>query len=174
VVAREHQHVQRPVRADQVHVLPQGIGRALVPVGAAPLLRRDDLDELTELAAQVTPAALDVLDQRVRLVLGEHRDLANARVDAVRQREVDDAELAAERRGRLAAILGQVPESLAAPAGHDHGQRAAGQATEVTARGKHPLLFGRHAALHSVDVVAMLQSARDARHWGIAAVAHGG
>jgi len=53
VVAREHQHVQRAVRADDVHVLPQRIGRAHVPFLAAPLLRRDDLDELAELAAQV-------------------------------------------------------------------------------------------------------------------------
>ncbi len=117
--------------------------------GPRALLRRDDLDELAELAAQVTPAALDVLDQRVRLVLREHRDLADAGVDAVRQREVDDAELAAERRRRLAAILGQVPEALAAAAGHDHGQRAPGQAAEVTTGGERFLLVGQHVAVRS-------------------------
>ena len=65
--------------------------------GAELLLRRDDFDELAELAAQVAPAALHVLDERLRLVLGEDRDLADAGVDAVRQHEIDDAELAAER-----------------------------------------------------------------------------
>ena len=108
VVAGEHQHVLRPVRADELQVLPQRVGGALVPVRPEPLLRRDDLDELAELAAQVAPAALDVLDQRVRLVLRQHRDLADAGVDAVRQHEIDDAELAAERRRRLAAILGEI------------------------------------------------------------------
>ena len=45
---------------------------------------------------------MDVLDQRLRLVLREHRDLADAGVHAVRQHEIDDAELAAERRRRFA------------------------------------------------------------------------
>jgi hypothetical protein len=86
----------------------------------------------------------DVLDERVRLVLGQHRDLADAGVDAVRQREVDDAELAAERGRRLATVLGEVPQPLAAAAGHDHGKRPAGQSAEVTARRKQSLLFGGH------------------------------
>jgi hypothetical protein len=33
VVARENQHVQRPMCADDLHVLPQRVGRALVPLG---------------------------------------------------------------------------------------------------------------------------------------------
>ncbi len=65
------------------------------------LLRRDDLDELAELAAQVVPAALHVLDEGMRLVLSEQADLADAGIDAVGQHEVDDAELAAERRRGL-------------------------------------------------------------------------
>ena len=101
------------------------IGGAAVPEVAHLLLRRDHLDELAELAAQVAPAALDVLDQRMRLVLRHHRDAADAGVHAVRQHEIDDAELAAERRRRLAAVIGEVLEALAAAAGHDHRERAA-------------------------------------------------
>ena len=134
VVAGEHQHVQRPVRANQVHVLPQRVRGALVPLGAAALLRGNGLDELAEFAAQEAPALADVLDQRVGLVLRQHRDLADARVEAVRQHEIDDAELAAERRGGLAAILGELLEPLAAPARHDDGERAAGQAAQVSTR----------------------------------------
>ena len=126
--------MQRTVLADHVHVLPQRVGGAAIPVRAALLLRRDDLDELAELAAQVAPAALDVLDQRMRLVLRQHRDLADARVDAVREHEIDDAELAAKGRRGLAAVLGQVLQALAAAAGHDHRQGAPGQAAQVSAR----------------------------------------
>ena len=144
VVAREHQHVQRPVRADDLHVLPQRVGRALVPLRPEALLRRDDLDELAELAAQVAPAALDVLHQRMRLVLRQHRDLPDARVHAVRQHEIHDAELAAERRRRLAAILGEIAEPLAPAASHDHCQGAAGQPAQVTAGRELSLLFGGH------------------------------
>jgi choline kinase len=84
------------------------------------------------LAAQIAPAALDVLDQGMRLVLRHHGDAADPRVDAVRQHEVDDAELAAERRGRLAAVIGQVLEALAAAAGHDDRERVPRDAADVT------------------------------------------
>jgi len=164
VVAREHQHVQRTVRAEDLHVLPQGVGRALVPLGPKPLLRRNDLDELAELAAEVTPAALDVLDQRMRLVLRQHRDLADAGIHAIREHEVDDAELAAERGGGLAAILGQVLEPLAAATGHDDGHSAARESTQVTTGCKQPVLFcghpapdsgsSRHAGCYRVRVTA--------------------
>ena len=146
VIPGEDQHVQRPVRADDLHVLPERVGGALVPLGAALLLGRDDLDELAELAAKVAPATLDVLDQRVRLVLGEDRDLPDPGVDAVRQCEVDDPELAAERRRGLASVLGEVPQTLAAAAGHDNREGPAGEATEVAPRRKQSLLFGGHRA----------------------------
>ena len=78
--------------------------------GAATLLRRDDLDELAKFAAQEAPALADVLDQRVRLVLRQHRDLPDAGVEAIREHEIDDAELAAERRRGLAAVFRQLPQ----------------------------------------------------------------
>ena len=162
VVAREHEHVQRPVCADDLHVLPQRVGRALVPVRPEALLRRDDLDELAELAAQVAPAALDVLDERVRLVLRQHGDLPNARVDAVREHEIDDAELAAERRRRLAAILGEIAEPLASAARHDHRQRSSREPAQVTPGRELSLLFGGHvhAGFDSRRFGPMLQTAR--------------
>ena len=119
------------MQLDDLQVLVQRVGGAAIPEVADLLLRRDHLDELAELAAQVAPAALDVLDQRVRLVLRHDRDAADARVDAVRQHEVDDAELAAERRRRLAAMVGEMLEALAAPAGHDDGERMARDAADV-------------------------------------------
>src|SRR6185436_865053 len=79
------------------------------------------------------PAALDVLDQRVRLVLRHDRDAADAGVDAVRKHEIDDAELTAERRRRLATVIGQVLEALAAPARHDDRERVARDPADVAA-----------------------------------------
>ena len=135
VVAGEHQHVLGTMGADQLDVLVHGIGGAAVPHRAELLLRRYDFDEFAELAAQVAPAVLHVLDERLRLVLGEDRDLADARVHAVRQHEVDDTELAAERGGGLAAVRGEIVQPLAAPAGHDDGERAARQAADVASGG---------------------------------------
>ena len=101
VVAGEHQHVLGPVREQQVEILVHRIGGAAIPLLADLLLRRNHFHELAELAAQEAPAALHVLDQRLRLVLREDGNLADAGVHAVGQHEVDDAELAAEGRGGL-------------------------------------------------------------------------
>ena len=120
-------HFSRPLRLSRSEAL------ALTLRSAELLLRRNDLDEFAELAAQVTPAALDVLDERVRLVLREHRDPADTGVHAVREHEIDDAELAAEGRRGLAAEIGEMLQSLATPAGHDDGQRVAGDAADVAA-----------------------------------------
>jgi hypothetical protein len=102
-------------------------------VRAGFLLRRDHLDELAELAAHVPPASMDVLDERLRLVLGEHGDLPDARVHAVRQHEVDDAELATERCRGFRAMFGQALEPFTTAARHDDRECAAGEPAHVAA-----------------------------------------
>jgi hypothetical protein len=135
MVASQHQHVLGVMLAHIVQVLEHAIGRAAIPVLAHLLLCRHHVDEFAELAAQVAPAALHVLDQRLALVLRHQADLADAGIDAVGEHEIDDAELAAKRRGGLAAILGQTTQALAAATCHDHGQGAAGEAADISARG---------------------------------------
>src|SRR5690606_719243 len=93
--------------------------RALVPVAVGALLGGHDLDELVEAPVEEAPAALHVADEAVRLVLRADVDAADARIDAVREREVDDAELAAEGHGRLRAPVGELLEA-AAPAAREH------------------------------------------------------
>src|SRR5688572_8914887 len=120
---------------NDVQILVNGVRRTAVPDLAELLLRRHDVDELAELAVQVAPAALHMLDQGVRLILSQDEDLANARVDAVRQREVDDAVLSPERRGWLRSLIGQLHQPLPAAARHDDGDRAASElADETSAR----------------------------------------
>ncbi|OGW99923.1 MAG: hypothetical protein A2062_02675 [Omnitrophica WOR_2 bacterium GWA2_44_7] len=60
--------------------------------------------------------------ERVRLVLDEDDHVAQAGVDAVAEREVDDAVLAAERHGGLGAVRRQGEQALAASARQDHGE----------------------------------------------------
>src|SRR5690606_1769145 len=92
------------------------------------------VDEFAELATQVAPAALHVLDQRLSLVLREQADLADAAVHAVGQHEIDDAEFAAKGRGRLAAMFGEAAQPFTASARHDHRQCAAREPADVAAR----------------------------------------
>ena len=132
VIAGENQHRLGAMLMNDVEILVNRIGRAAIPNLTELLLRRHDVDELAELAVQVAPAALHMLNQGVRLILREDEDLADARVDAVRQREVDDAVLAAERRGRLGTMVRQLHEPLTAAARHDDGDGAASELTDET------------------------------------------
>jgi len=72
-----------------------------------------------------------VLDQRMRFVLRHHLDAADARVDAIGEHEIDDAKLAAERRGWLCSKIGEMFQPFAATAGHDDSQRIARQTAHV-------------------------------------------
>ena len=111
VVAGQDHDVLGPLFFERVDVLIDGVGRALVPLLVDPLLRRHDVDELAQLAAQIIPPAeRDVAVEAHRLVLREHENPAQAAVEAVRQREVDDAIDAAKRHRRLGPVARQRPQ----------------------------------------------------------------
>ena len=121
VIAGEHDDVARVLADDRVEVLVHGVGRALIPVLADALLRRQDLDELAELLRHHRPALADVAVERERLVLRGDEDVAQSRVDAVAQDEIDDAVGPAEIHRRLGALARQRREPFAGAAGqHDH------------------------------------------------------
>ena len=61
--------------------------------------------------------------QRARVVLGQDDDVVDQRVDAVREREIDDPVLAAEGNRGLRADAGEDREALAFATGEDHGHR---------------------------------------------------
>ncbi len=132
VVAGENQHRLGPMLIDDVQILVHGVRRAAIPNLAELLLRRNDVDELAELAVQIAPAALHMLNQGVSLILRQDEDLADARIHAIRQREVDDAVLAAERRRGLGPMVRQLHEPLTAAARHDDGDGAASELTDET------------------------------------------
>ena len=121
VVAGQDDDVLRALFLDRVNVLVDGVGGPHVPVFVDPLLRRDDVDELTEFAAeQVSPAEMDVPVEAGRLVLREDQNLANPAVQTVGQREIDDAIRTPERNGGLGPIAGQRLEARPFSAGqHD-------------------------------------------------------
>ena len=123
VIAREDQHVLGLLGADRVNVLVDGVGGAQVPVLAHPLHGRQDLDELAQVAGHDVPALADVAVQRQRLVLGEDVNVAQVGVDAVGERDVDDAVVAAESDRRLGAVAGQGIQALPCSSGQQHSQR---------------------------------------------------
>ena len=71
-------------------------------------------------------AWMQVADQAVRLVLSGDGDAADAGVDRIGQRKIDDARFAAERDGRLGIVVRQLHEPAAPPAAQDDGHRMTG------------------------------------------------
>jgi len=101
--------VRGVVRTDEIEILVNRVGGSAVPVHTDLLLSRDQFDELPQFSAQIAPAALNMLDEGLRLVLGQHGNLANAGIDAIREHEIDDAEFTAERSRGFAAMFRQTP-----------------------------------------------------------------
>jgi hypothetical protein len=131
VVAGEEQHVAAAVGAQDVEVLVHRIGGAAVPALGDLLLRRKDVDRLADTPVEEAPAALEVLDQALRLVLRRHADAPHPGIDAIREREVDDAELAGEGHRGLRAPVGERLQACAAAAGEHERVGLLGEVTDV-------------------------------------------
>jgi hypothetical protein len=117
VVAGEDDHVLGLLAADRVDVLVDRVGGAHIPVGAGALHGRQQLEELAQfLRHNARPPFADVPVQRQRLVLGQDEDLAQAGVDAVGERDVDDAVVPAKGHGRFGAIAGKRKEPFSGSA----------------------------------------------------------
>ena len=121
VVAGENDHVLRLFTANRVDVLVNGVRRAHIPVGARPLHRRHQLKELPKLLRHnPRPPFANVPVQRQRLVLRQDVNLAQSRVDAIGQRDIDDAVMPAKRYGRLGPVASEWEQPLACPAGKQY------------------------------------------------------
>ena len=106
---------------DQVEALQDRVGRTAEPALAEPLLRGHGGDVGVEQPRQ-PPGLRDVAVEAVRLVLRQHDDLAQPRVDEVREREVDQAVAAAERHGGLGTVCRERHEALALATGEDDSE----------------------------------------------------
>ena len=102
--------------ADGIDVLVDGIGGSLVPVLADALHGRKDFDELAEFAGDDLPGLADMAIEGERLVLGEDVDPAQVGVDAVGERDIDDAVDAAEGDGGFGAVARERIQPLACAA----------------------------------------------------------
>ena len=119
----EDEHVLGLLGADGIDVLIDRVGRPHVPVLADPLHGRQDFDELADLTAENIPAFADLAIERKRLVLRQDKDAAQAGVDAVGKRDVDDAVDAAEGHGRFGAVAGERIEAFACASGEQDSER---------------------------------------------------
>ena len=121
----------RCVALDDVDVLKHRVGGAGVPgsVGDA-LAGGKDVEALVALQPEEIPAALQMTDQAVGLVLGRHADASDAGIERIRQGKVDNAGFTAKVDRWLCPPLGQFQQtsSLAASKHIGHGRTGKGGA----------------------------------------------
>ena len=94
-------------------------------IAARRLLRRHDLHEAAGEIVELV-ALLDVPMQRRAVELREKEDALEPGVDAIADRNIDDAIFARERHGRLRAILGQRKKPGAGAAAQDDRNNVTG------------------------------------------------
>ena len=120
MVARQNDHVARRVTLDDVDVLIDRIRRAFIPQHFRNALAGgQNVEAFIAFGAHEVPGALHVADEAVRLVLGGNANAADARIDGIRQRKVDNPRHAAEIDRRFGPVIGQFLEA-AAPAPGQH------------------------------------------------------
>jgi len=127
VVAGEDEDSISVLLADEIEILEDGVCGAAVPQLAGARLIRVQQAHAAARAVHVPGLAdADVLVERVRLILRQHRHVEDAGVDAVREGEVDDAELASEGDRRLRPDVGEDAEPCAGAPGQNHRDDAHG------------------------------------------------
>ena len=103
-----------------VEVLADRVGGALIPrLLIASLLGSEDVNEPAAEAVELV-RLLDMLVQGCRVKLRQDEDLIKPRIQAITDRDVDQAVVTRQRHRRLAAILGQRVKAGTAAAAHDN------------------------------------------------------
>src|SRR5712691_1300556 len=116
VIAGEDEDEFRALAADGVDVLVDGVGGTLIPLLRDAHLWRENFDVIAE-SGEGRPAGANVAVQAEGLVLSKNEDAAEIRINAVRERDVDDAVERAERNGGLGAIASKRPQAVGLASG---------------------------------------------------------
>ena len=116
LIAREDQDVARRRAPHVTEALADGVGGALEPVAALfGLLGGQHADERRREHVELV-GHRDVFVQALRVELRQHEDLAQAGVQAVADRDVDQSVFAPDRHRRLRTLEGEREQARAAPA----------------------------------------------------------
>ena len=159
VVAGQNQDVTRVLFLDAVDVLVDGVGGALVPVLVDALLRRQHFDVFAKVPAEKAPAGRDVAIEASRLVLRQDQHPAKTAVDAVGEREVDDAIKPAEGDRRFRPIASQRVQPCPLAAGQNQGEN-------VSHPIHHPFLKRRRKHSPSPENVQATEGTEDTEKTG--------
>jgi hypothetical protein len=119
VVAGEDQDVVTAELSEDMQIVAHRIGSTLEPgLQGRGLLGGENLHVASGERVESIGAS-DVAVKRHRIELGEHVHALHARVDGIRDRDIDQPVLGGHRHRRLAAPEGQWSEALATPTAED-------------------------------------------------------
>ena len=125
VVAGKDEHIIRVVPLDEADVLADGVCRAGIPFAAAALhIGREDVNAAGVAVKVPCAAVAEISVQLKRLVLGEHTHGVHPGIDAVGQREVNDAVFAPEGNRRLCRAVREHAKARTLSAGKQHCDHA--------------------------------------------------
>ena len=115
VICTKYEYILWIFIVNQIKILQNGICAAGVPTRSEALLRRNCGDVVIS-ERRHSPGSGDVLVERMRFVLGEHRDFAHIAIDEIREHKINQPIRAAKGNGGFCAIMcqGQQPLPLAA------------------------------------------------------------
>jgi len=121
MVRAEHQDQVRFRPVDQIDILENGVGCALIPGFIRRThLRRDRHYELIRQEAAELPRVPQVLEQRLALELSEDIRGIDSGVDQIAENEVDNPVFPAEWDSRLSPVFGQRIKAGSLSAGKHH------------------------------------------------------
>ncbi len=107
VVAGENQHIVGIIAVNEVDVLVDGVGSALIPAALliVTLIRLQNLGTAVGLVEAPGLTVADVLVELQRLILGQDAHGVNAGIDAVAEGEINDAVFTAKGNSGLSGLL---------------------------------------------------------------------
>src|SRR5687767_6525000 len=107
VVGGEYRDNVRVVCLEEINVLVDGVGSPFELAAQRIRARQKHLDAAFAIGKPRRPRRGDMLDERFGLVLREHVDRGNARIDEVAQDEIDEPVAAGKRHRWLGVLRGQ-------------------------------------------------------------------
>ena len=124
MIPGKNQNVFVIIGTQNIQVLIHGVGSAQVPVHLVDsLLGRHYSYKLTQMiVVQKRPPVLNMSQQRIGFVLGHDAHFSDAGVEAVRQGEIDNPELASEMHGRLGPDIRKLLKPGTATSRKDQGR----------------------------------------------------
>src|SRR5579871_2372514 len=137
MVASQQDDKPAAVPFDNVDVLIDRVGSPRIPHRLRDALARgQDIEAFVALGAKEIPAHLKVTNEAVSLVLRCNRDPADARIQGVRESEIDNPRLPAEIDGRFGPPVSQLQKPAAAAARENESQSRSSQ--RLVGGGSHP------------------------------------